>query len=73
MVGEQPSTHEHELSRIVVEVGQAVGGLVDEGALVSGVAGQVAQSLEREHGARMLPTTGEQIEPSCASDGARGG
>jgi hypothetical protein len=40
MMGEEPTTDEDELHRVVVELGEALGGLLEEPSGVPGVAGE---------------------------------
>ena len=49
MVGEEPAADGDELGGVVREVGEAVGGLYDELRVVTRVAGERPQSLERQH------------------------
>ena len=46
---QQPAARDHETGGIVVELGQAVGRLGHQRAVVGAVAGDRPQSLERHH------------------------
>src|SRR4029077_16307878 len=68
VVRQQPPAHGDELGRVVGEVGQAVGRLEHERAIVARVPGQVPEPLEREHAAdRYLPGRGSLGSPSTRS------